>query len=319
MFESSTMASGKFVGWVNAAPRGVAITGASGWIGRAMAHAALEGARPDTPFPLRLFGASNRAIDVSGQTLSLESLEDSPPLDPAVEWIVVHLAVAGSDRDAEPGRLRAANDAMLARAEDFARGANVRRFVAASSGAVHHLGQGSPDRQAYAQLKADQEAQVKAWASDSRTPLLIARIFNVGGPYMNHPERYALGSFVTQALDTGVIEIGAAKPVLRSYVHVLELARVLLDLSLADDPDILIETAGPDVVEMGELALAVGEALGRSLDIRRPPMGSDAQDRYVGDGRTYQAALAGMGAEPILLETIIRDTAAWLRPDHIRL
>ena len=329
MSESLTLASGKFAAWNNAAAgqdaRGVAITGASGWIGRAMTAAVLA-ATPAGHTPIvRLFGSAHRAMEIGGRPLSVEILGAGPPLDPQVEWLVVHLSVAGADRETDPERLRALNDAMLRQAFALAEGeAVVRRFVAASSGAVHQLGhgaseKGSPGKQAYARLKADHEQMAREWARRTGTPLLIPRIFNVGGPYMNHADRYALGSFVTQALDTGAIEIAATRPVIRSYVHVLELARVLLELSASDDPDILLETRGTAAVEMGELADAVAQALGKPLQIRRPPMTSDDEDRYLGDGTLYQATLTRMGSEPVALGKIIRDTAGWLRPGHIRL
>lgn len=298
-------ASAKFVDWSRGRRRGVAITGASGWIGRAMAHAVLSA---NGAGPLRLFGSRAGRLEVASRDLPLESLADAPALDDG-EWIVLHLAVAGADRVAEPEALRALNDGLLADAFRLTEGARVRRFVSASSGAVHQLGQGSPEKQAYAALKHGQEQAARDWAARTRTPLLIPRIFNVGGPYMNHAGRYALGDFVRQALGSGVIEIGATRLVIRSYVHVLELARVVFDLALADEAEITVETQGTETVEMAGLARAVGRALGRDVDIRRPPMTSDEEDRYVGDGTLYHAAL---DAEPVGLDQIIRATAAWL-------
>jgi nucleoside-diphosphate-sugar epimerase len=301
-------ASGKFVDWRKGRSHGIAITGASGWIGRAMAHMALSAGGPG---PLRLFGSRAGRVEVAGHSLPLESLADAPPLGDG-EWIVAHLAVAvaEADRAMEPAALRALNDGMLADALRLTQGARVRRFVSASSGAVRLLGQGSPEKQAYAALKHSQEQTARDWAAQTKTPLLIPRIFNVGGPYMNRPGLYALGDFVSQALSSGVIEIGATRPVTRSYVHVLELARVLFDLALADADDITVETQGAETVEMAGLARAVGRALGLDLDIRRPPMTSQEEDRYVGDGALYHATL---DAEPVGLDQIIRATASGLR------
>ena len=299
-------ASAKFVDWSRGRRRGVAITGASGWIGRAMAHAALSAGGEA---PLRLFGSRAGRIQVAGRDVAIEPLADAAPLGDG-EWIVLHMAVAGADRVAEPQALRALNDGLLADAFRLTEGAQVRRFVSASSGAVHRLSQGGPEKQAYAALKHGQEQAARDWAGQTGTPLLIPRIFNVGGPYMNHAGRYALGDFVQQALSGGVIEIGATRPVIRSYVHALELARVVLDLALADEAEITVETQGTETVEMAGLARSVGRALGLDVDIRRAPMTSQEEDRYVGDGTLYRAAL---DAEPIGLDQIIRATAAWLK------
>jgi nucleoside-diphosphate-sugar epimerase len=300
-------------GWLETGG-GVAVTGASGWIGRGVAQVALEAMGANSGARLRLFGSHPRPIDIAGRTLPLESLENAAPLAGG-EWLVLHLAVAGPDRMADPDRLRALNEAMLADALALAGTGRVRRFVCASSGAVYQAGQGSPEKQAYSDLKRDQEQIAQAWARKTDVPLLLPRVFNVGGPYMTKAENYALGSFIRQALERGVIEIGARRPVLRSYVHVLELARVVLELALDDAGPLAFDTAGPDVVEMADLAQAVGQALALpGLEIVRPPLEGGSEDRYVGDGAVYQAALTGMGMEPVGLDRIIRDTAAWLYP-----
>jgi nucleoside-diphosphate-sugar epimerase len=153
---------------------------------------------------------------------------------------------------------------------------------------------------------------VRSWSVRTGAPLLIPRIFNVGGPYINRVRAYALGDFIAQALTGDVIRIQARRPVIRSYVHVHELARVILDLALGASGPTSFDTAGPEVVEMADLAHAVGRALDRPLDIDRPPMEA-GEDRYVGDGRLYQAALARSGATPVGLDQIIRDTADFMQ------
>jgi nucleoside-diphosphate-sugar epimerase len=304
-------ANAKLVDWLDGGG-GVAITGASGWIGRAMAHAVLEATGPGPAGRLRLFGSQHRSIGIAGRTVPVEPLKDAAPLGPG-EWLVLHLAVAGADRLADPDALRALNEAMLADVLALAQTAPVRRLVSASSGAVYQAAQGSPEKQAYGDLKRDQETIVRAWGRKTGVPLLIPRIFNVGGPYMTHPDRYALGSCIRQALAGGVIEIGARRPVLRSYVHGLELARVVFDLALDEAAPLTFDTAGSQVVEIADLAAAVGRALGLpKLDIVRPALETAPEDRYVGDGRLYQAALARAGLAPVGLDEIIRDTAAWL-------
>jgi nucleoside-diphosphate-sugar epimerase len=312
MSESTTSASAKFAHWAAAGRRGLAVTGASSWIGRAMVHVA-AGAAPD--LTLRLFASADGALTTAAGSFPLESLASARPLSADREWMVLHLAVAGVDREADPERLRALNDSLLQRAFGLAEGVGVRRFVSASSGAANQLGQGSPEQRAYAALKHEQEAAARAWAAAAGAPLLIPRIFNVGGPYVSHPGRRALADFIHQARTTRSVHIGAARPVIRSYVHVLELARVTFDLALSDAEDLLFETAGPQAVELDELARAIGRALSVDVQVRRPPMTSQDADRYVGDGAVYQAALAAMGSPPVGLDRIIRDTAEFLADD----
>jgi nucleoside-diphosphate-sugar epimerase len=311
MAESKVAAKSEFADWIAARKGGVAITGASGWIGSAVVDWLLQALPTPDAIPLRLFGSAARTLRIGARSLAVESLSQAEPLGEG-EWLVLHLAVVGADRlGADPERLRSANDAVLSQALSLARSGAVRRFVYASSGAVYQSG-GSAQKRAYSEMKRAQEGVVEAWAAEVGAPLLIPRIFNVGGPYINHAGNYALGSFIEQALRTGVIEIQARQSVLRSYVHLFEFAPVLFDLAVGDDSGLVFDTAGAEVVEMADLARAVGTALGLDLEIRRPPL-SPGEDRYVGDGRIYRAAVSRDGGEPIGLDRIVRDTADYLR------
>ena len=310
--ESALTASPTFVDWLAARKGGIAITGASGWIGSAMTQFVLAALPDGAAPPLRLFGSAARPLRIAGRTLAVEPLSGAR-LSGDGEWLVIHLAVAGADRGGDAEQVRAVNDRLLAEAMALADGAPVRRFVYASSGAVHQRG-GGPDRQAYGELKRVQEAAVRAWSAGGGPPVLIPRIFNLGGPFINHWDRYALSSFIDQAQTQGVIRIAARRPVIRSYVHVHEFARVVLDAALGGDRIATFETAGAAEVEMGDLAEAVRRVLeAPDVGIVRDPLDSDQPDRYVGDGDAYLAALAASGASPTGLDRIIADTAASMR------
>jgi len=272
-----------------------------------MAHVALQAGATR----LRLFGSEARTIHIAGRPVTVEPLQNAAPLGGG-EWLVVHAAVAGATRETNLQRQRALNDGMLADVLGLTATGHVRRLAHASSGAVYHPpGEGSAVAQAYRELKSDQETLVRTWSRRTGVPILLPRIFNVGGPYITHARNYALGDFIQQARRTGRIVIGARKPVVRSYVHVLELARVTYALALDDDAPEAFDTAGPEAVELGQLAQAVGRALDLPhLEVVRPAPDTDAADRYVGDGRVFQQTLARLEAAPVSLEQIVRDTTA---------
>jgi nucleoside-diphosphate-sugar epimerase len=311
MDESKVTTGTTVADWVAGRKGGVAITGASGWIGSALVHHLVQALPDSDAIPLRVFGSTAGALEISGRSLAVEPLCEAGPLGDG-EWLVLHFAVVGADRlGGDATALKAANDVVLDQALALAATGAVRRFVHASSGAIYQTG-GSPTKHAYSDMKRAQEHAVRAWSSRTGAPLLIPRIFNVGGPYINHVRAYAVGDFIAQALAGSVIRIEARRPVFRSYVHVHELARVIFDLALKDAGPTTFDTAGPEIVEMADLASAVGTALNRPLEIRRPPM-EVGEDRYVGDGRIYQAALARSGAVPVGLDRIVRDTADFMR------
>ena len=305
----------KFAAWLARPSSCVAIVGASGWVGMALADHVLA-VRPDLPpHRLRLFGSSRRALELRGQRPLIEPLDAMARLGNG-EWLILHAAIVGGDR-VEGGDLlevRRRNDALLGRVLALADTGETRRLVAFSSGAVGRPDIGSPDRLAYTAMKRDHEATVAEWARRTGKPVLIPRVFNLGGPFINHTEAYALGAFILAFAQRGRITIGAVDPVFRSFVHVSEMARVILDMAVNEtqsaDP---FDVGGAEVVELGALARAVGQTLGRSdPPIDRAEPGEGPGDWYVGDGRRYQNALFRRGEHPTPLAQTVADTVAYL-------
>lgn len=305
----------KFAAWLARPSSCVAIVGASGWVGMALADHVLA-TRPDLPPDrLRLLGSSRRTLELREHRPRIEPLDASARLGNG-EWLILQAAIVGGDR-VEGGDLlevRRRNDALLDRVLTLADTGETRRLVAFSSGAVGRPDVGSPDRAAYTAMKRHHEAVVAEWARRTGKPVLIPRVFNLGGPFINHTEAYALGAFILALARRGRITIGAADPVFRNFVHVSEMARVVLDMAVDEaqsaEP---FDVGGAEVVELGALALAVGQALGRSAPpIGRPELGSGPADWYVGDGRRYQDALFRRGEHPTPLARTVADTVAYL-------
>lgn len=304
--------------WLARPDARVALVGASGWIGMALVHVLLD-ASPELGAPkLRLFGSARRTIEVQGRTLEVEPLVGAADLG-AGDWLVLHAAIVGPDRVAggDAAEVRVTNDRLLAQVLDLADGVEAQRLVFFSSGAAQRTGFGSPAKQVYARMKAEHEDVTAAWAGERGRGLIMPRVFNLGGPYINHVGAYALGDFIQAARRDGRIAIGTASPVFRSYVHVREMAAVVLEAAVKPmfgaGP---FDVAGAEIVELGALARMVGAALGMADIVVERPSGDGEADWYVGDGRAYQSALFAMGRAPVPLTRIVADTAAYLRVEN---
>ncbi len=302
--------------WSRSPRSRVAITGATGWIGTALAHFCADLGLDQTEGRLRLFGAQGRTFASGGRSFAIEPLGAAPPLGDG-DWLVFHFAFLGKERteDLAEQAFAEINDKVLDQALRLAESAAGARFVFASSGAVY-----GPDRRlvdasgnAYGYMKVCHEIEIRRWAQQRGIALSIPRIFNVGGPHINKQTRYALSDFISQARNGGRISIGATRPVFRSFVHVDELCRVLLEQMVDPALDIsCFDTAGREIVEIGDLAQTVLRTLGIDGGVERPVMGAADGDWYVGEGRFYQEMLARTGTAPKTLETIIAETAAFM-------
>ena len=305
----------KFAAWLARPSSCVAIVGASGWIGMALTDHVLAVCPDLPPDRLRLFGSSRRPLQLRDQRPLIEPLDALSGLGNG-EWLILHAAIVGGDRvdGGDLQEMRRRNDALLGRVLALADMADTRRLVTVSSGAVGRPDMGPPDRVAYTAMKREHEAVVADWARRTGKSVLVPRVFNLGGPFINHTEAYALGAFILALARRGRITIGAADPVFRSFVHVSEMARVILDMAVDETQSAEpFDVGGAEVVELGALARAVGQALGRNdPPIERQEPGDGPGDWYVGDGRRYQGALFRRGEHPTPLARTVADTVAYL-------
>jgi nucleoside-diphosphate-sugar epimerase len=318
---------GRLMGWFSPIFRAavatgglsIAVTGAGSWLGRAfLTTLAAEDALPPSP-RLRLFASTARSVQLGGRIVAIEQLSEARPLAGG-PWLLLHFAFLGQERTNDLGteEFVAGNARILLETLRLAEAARGLRMVFTSSGATY-----GPGRQLvedanfspYGWCKATQERDLDAWCAARGVPLVIPRIFSIGGPCANKVETYALSSFVLSARREGVIRIAARRPVFRSFVHVAELNALVCEAALAQSAGapLVFDTVGRETLEMADLADAVA-ALLRPTEVRieRAGLVEGDADYYVGDGRIYRFMLAWSGRRIVGLEQIIADTAASL-------
>ncbi|MDR3529797.1 MAG: NAD(P)-dependent oxidoreductase, partial [Rhodopila sp.] len=297
----------------------IAVTGAGSWLGQSfLSMLAAEGLLPE-PARLRLFASSSRAVQLGGRTVPVERLERAPALEGG-PWLLLHFAFLGKERTEHlsTADFIAANAGILRETLRIAEPARDLRMVFSSSGAAYGRDRRlveDPDANPYGWCKVTQEADLTAWCAARGVPLVIPRIFSIGGDWVNKTESYALSSFILAARREGVIRIMARKPVFRSFVHVAELNGLLCEAALAQagEAALVFDTAGRETLEMADLADAVAGAL-RPAEIRIERAGplEGETDYYVGEGRVYRSILARNGCRVVGIERIVADTAAFL-------
>jgi UDP-glucuronate decarboxylase len=303
---------------------GVVVTGGGGWLGQATLEM-LDGALgPKLASKVQVFGSSSRRMALrSGRSIAVEPMGQLANRDRArhTAQLVAHYAFvtrehAGTQSlSAYMDTNRAISDVAVDLA---AREETVGVFVP-SSGAVY-----GPDRTVEEELDAnpygalkliDERRFSRLAGGPTNRRVVVSRVFNLAGPFLNKPDLYALGTILTDIARGGPVRIRAARPVIRSYVHVQDLVELAFAamLGLVPVPDRPFDTAGEIEVELAQLAELAAVVLGRpEMPVERPPLTEAAADRYVGDRTT----LARMAAEHELalrtLTTQIEDTADYL-------
>ena len=295
----------------------VVVVGAGGWLGLATLELLHGLFGKDFPTRVRCFGSDARTLALrAGVAVEQQPLSLLADLTPR-PTLVLHLAFLTQEKaKAMPeADYVAANRTISGSVLEALDGIGAEGVFLPSSGAVYRVDR--PDAAAsmrlYGRLKLEDEVAIADWCQRRRRRAVIARVFNLSGPYINKQSSYALACFIADALAGRPIEIRATRPVLRSYVAISELMSVVFGaLTDGEAGPVLFDTAGDDVYEMSDIAAVVEETLGHGRGVRRPPLTELEPDRYTGDGAVYRRLRADLGIEPVAFTLQVDETSRFM-------
>ncbi|MHB1054060.1 MAG: NAD-dependent epimerase/dehydratase family protein [Thiobacillus sp.] len=299
------------------------ITGATGWLGRALAEMLHHALGQKFTERVVLCGSKPQTMTLGdGTVVPIHELAEATRLLEGRPAWLFHFAFLTKDR---VGSLSdqdyiERNQEISSIAASIVENGNIAGVMLASSGAVYdHLHGGKRDSAAslYGRLKAEDESRFERVCGSRGVQLVAPRIFNLSGPCMNKFDAYALSAIIVDVLRGGPIRLRASKPVVRSYFFIGDLfelcMRCLTDESMQGSA-VRFDTVGSEAIEVGELAERVRSVLNQpSMSIERPPVNADSEDRYVGDAAGLNAVLARYGVTPLPLDAQIAETAHYLR------
>jgi nucleoside-diphosphate-sugar epimerase len=264
-----------------------AVTGASGWLGKAAASVLEARGHPVFRFASRARGEI-RHIDELPRT----------PHDVLLHFsFVTRDHVADSTTDAYISANRIITDLTLIAIKRFA-----PAVFYASSGVASNPGPLAEDP--YGALKARDEDVFR----QATGGCAIARIYNVGGPHVTKPNVFLLTDIIRQALATDTVVLTSHRPVLRSFVDVEDVAEWAIAMA---GQDVRVDAAGPQIVESQALVRLVESALERQLTVSRPGYDAKADpDSYFGDANAWLQSCGSAGVRPRTLEEIVARTVA---------
>lgn len=290
-----------------------AVTGATGWLGRAFLDV-LAQTLGATALSERVtaFASQPRTISVAGTAIDVRSLADLPshPHD-----VLVHLAFLTRGHVAILGveRYTAENIEITTRVLAAIQAQRPAAICYSSSGAVYGLdGGGDLTADPYAELKRLDEHALQGAAADVGARLIVARVFNVAGPWASQ-RGYAIVDMIMQAQAGGPLSIRARGPVRRAYMDVSDLASVLVAAACEPDgpAETVFDTSG-EVVEMADLATRVVDVLKTPIAIERTWDPKAPADDYVGHPAACDELFARLGLARRSLDDQILRTAEFI-------
>jgi nucleoside-diphosphate-sugar epimerase len=299
--------------------RRIVVVGASGWLGRATLHDLWQLFGSATRDRVVCVGSAQRPVQLGGgREIEQIALTDLPNF-PSRPTLVLHFAFLTKDRAQEmsAAAYRTANDqigrSLMAALEPI----GAEGIFVASSGAAYHADDEAapPAMRLYGALKLADEVRFTNWARNTRRRAVIARIFNVTGPYINKHDAYALASFILDGLAGRSIEVKAPRRVVRAYVPIGEIMSLAFAELMADNQGVSHFDTGGRPLELGEVAALVANQFD-DVAVRRAPITEAQDDVYHGDVEAYAEMLTRHGLEAMPLDAQIAKTIDYLRVDQ---
>ena len=298
----------------------IAVAGAGGWIGLATLDLLEQALGDRIAQRVSCYGSSARVLTLrSGRQLQQVPLIDLKMLDAKRIWLL-HFAFQTKDRAESMSEeaYRTVNNAISAAVLEAAIALPVEAMFVASSGAASRALDplANPAMRLYGQMKLDDEDRFAAWAQAYGRRVVIGRIFNVTGPYINKHQAYAIANFIKDALADRPIAVLAPRKVFRAYVGIRELMSLVF--ALMDDRNLSVTRfdSGGEPMELGMVADMVAQALGGG-SVKRAPIADSIPDCYVGNGSGYRALLHAYGIAAVPFHQQILETAGYMRMlDH---
>jgi len=290
------------------------VTGANGWLGRATLSMLRKALGNE-------FDARVTALGSHYKHPVQSLLEWEPPS--GLPLIVFHYAFLTKDKVSSLSAqdFVERNASISNKVRSWIESDKLKGIILPSSGAVYdHLLHRSRDPSAglYGQLKYQDEVDFTSSCAGHNVGLIIPRVFNLSGPYINKFDNYALASFITQVLRNQPITIQARRKVLRSYYFIGDLIELSVQMLLnqATVSAECFDIAGKEIVELGELAERVTSVLARHVPpkIARPILVDDTEeDRYVGNCARLEKLEDRFGIKPMQLNQQIIITGQYIK------
>lgn len=287
------------------------ITGASGWIGKALLEQLYLSLGAD--FSQRVF-----PISVSSKTIELrdgiavKTYDYNHDFPQNKKYIIFHLAFLTKDKltSHSEEEFLAQNQKIRSNITKIIDDVKPHALFYSSSGAVYS------QSDQYGIEKLDDEKYFTKLAEKNGFEIIIPRIFNIAGPYINKVNLYALSDFIMQSKLNKTIKISAKIKVLRSYIHIADLLKICFSWILDENKKerkIIFDTANYDELEMADLADLVAKVMNNSTQIIRKEFNENAtENRYVGDNKIQKELCQKYGINILNHQEIIEDTREYL-------
>lgn len=236
----------------------IIITGASGWLGKCALNYLSNKNTNSSIDSILCFGSKKSEIKLlNGFKINQFPIEEILNLDKK-PTILLHFAFLTKDRvqNLSLNDYFYENNKIDNHVLSSLSKIGIETIVLSSSGAIYSNSLNMDKINPYGYLKIKQEEAYIGWANKNSKKLIIPRIFNLSGMYINKLNHYAIASMIIDAKNKKEINIKSRKLVYRSYSAVENLIELLF-CQVFDKNQLGIicyDVSGNEVIELASLA-----------------------------------------------------------------
>ena len=256
------MKSNKFDKFLNQSDSKIVIFGSTGWLGRECLALIRKCLKSEINSRLILVASKSNVIEIGDTKLSVVALDDFPIRTKCD--LVLDFSFITQEKMKKMGEKEYVlqNTKLTQRIRNYVAEVQPSNVYYASSGAADPnflMKTNSPSKKVYGELKLEAEFQLEQICSEIESQLLINRIWSLTGTQMLEPHKYAIGDFVSQALNNKQIVIKSSDQILRSYIDAADLLDTCFNYLLDGNSGLL--NSGGYLISLLELANSISKEL----------------------------------------------------------
>jgi nucleoside-diphosphate-sugar epimerase len=242
----------------------IVITGATGWVGRAMIQTLIDQFGIEILNALELFGSKKQTlVTKSGVALAINPMS-SINLQKKID-LLIPLAFLTQEKYKSLGseEYQRINQQIINSHATIIRSTLPNVVIYFSSGITtvdDEKIKRSDSFFVYKDMKIQEEELFSSLVKSYEGGMSTCKLFSISGPFMRDPGKYALGDFILQASSKKSIRIESSSKIYRKYIQDTDLCALMLRLGL-DKKNVTVESSG-FLIELGDLAKNVAQMFG---------------------------------------------------------
>ena len=292
----------------------IVISGGTGWIGQSLVEELIESEYCTTE-QIILISSKNENIKISNEIIRTNTWENLD-FESQVQCYF-DLAFQTQDKLAVLGEAKYVkeNEQIIEKSVNFIKIYKPESIFLASSGAVYGEDLSSTPKpiSTYGRLKLMQELRISNTAAEENINLIIGRLFNLSGRYINKFQTFAIAQMINSAMNQGFIKVLANHQVFRRYSDINQLIRLILKL-LNSKTNVVFDSGGP-LIELRELASEIKKIVNPSTKLEYNKIDEQIPaDEYYSRSNKYENLLnEHLREAPIKMSDQILNTFQYMK------